>query len=173
MKKDIMDYVGDCDNEITKDDVYCGDDCLYRTIGKIKIYKKECSTLVHKYGMVLSMVCIGNEPDTYLIFTDNIFSEFPKEYQGAFLEHEIGHIVSGYLDDMQKKAVLAFMSGISSENLFKRKIKAEMDADKYAAEQIGAKSIIDGLQYYIDNYKIPKDAQEELESRIKILEAMG
>lgn len=24
MKKDIMDFVGDCYNEITKDDVYCG-----------------------------------------------------------------------------------------------------------------------------------------------------
>lgn len=169
--KDIMDYINDANDSISIEDLYCGEQHLFKEIEKIKIYKKECSAIVHKYGMILCIVIIGNEPGTYIIYTDNIFSEFPEEYQNAFLEHEIGHIISGWLDNRQKLIQIAYANNMNIDAFSERDIKGEIEADSYAAKQVGKNILIEGYKHYLDNYMVPQEPKEELEIRIKILES--
>lgn len=176
MKKDMNLYLSDLNEDISVNDLYCGEKELYITIGSTKIYKKECSSFVHRSGSLMAHVVVADEKDTYIIYTDNIFSELPENYQQAFIEHEIGHIISGYFSRLISKIKDAYKEGgerYAKEVMVERQSEEETIADKYAAEKIGAEIMIGALRYFVENYDIVKDSSDEIMMRIKELESMG
>lgn len=176
MKKDMNLYLSDLNEDITVKDVYCGEKELYATIGSTKIYKKECSSFVHRSGSLMAHVVVADEKDTYIIYTDNIFSELPIDYQQAFVEHEIGHIISGYFSRLISKIKDAYEKGgerYAKEVMVERQLEEETIADKYASEKVGAEIMIGALRYFVENYDIVKDSSDEIMMRIKELESMG
>ena len=176
MKKDVNLYLSDLNEDISVNDLYCGEKELYTTIGSTKIYKKECSTFVHRSGSVMAHVVVADEKDTYIIYTDNIFSELPENYQQAFVEHEIGHIISGYFSRLISRIRDAYKEGgerYAKEVMVERQPEEETIADKYAAKKVGAKIMIGALRYFVENYDVAKDSSDEIMMRIKELESMG
>ena len=176
MKKDMNLYLSDLNEDISVNDLYCGEKELYITIGSTKIYKKECSSFVHRSGSLMAHVVVADEKDTYIIYTDNIFSELPENYQQAFVEHEIGHIISGYFSRLISRIRDAYKEGgerYAKEVMVERQPEEETIADKYAAKKVGAKIMIGALRYFVENYDVAKDSSDEIMMRIKELESMG
>ena len=176
MKKNMDLYLSDLNENINVNDLYCGEKELYTTVGSIKIYKKECSVFVHRSGSLMAHVVVADEKDTYIIYTDNIFSELPENYQQAFIEHEIGHIMSGYFSRLISRIKDAYKEGgerYAKDVIVERQSEEETIADKYAAEKVGAKIMIGALRYFVENYDVSKDSSDEIMVRIKELESMG
>ena len=176
MKKDVNLYLSDLNEDISVNDLYCGEKELYITIGSTKIYKKECSSFVHRSGSLMAHVVVADEKDTYIIYTDNIFSELPIDYQQAFVEHEIGHIISGYFSRLISRIKDAYKEGgerYAKEVMVERQSEEETIADKYAAKKVGLETMIGALRYFVENYDVAKDSSDEIMMRIKELESMG
>ena len=169
-------YLSDLNENISVNDLYCGEKELYTIIGSTKIYKKECSSFVHRSGSLMAHVVVADEKDAYIIYTDNIFSELPVNYQQAFIEHEIGHIISGYFSRLISRIKDAYEKGgerYAKDVMVERQSEEETIADKYAAEKVGVEIMIGALRYFIENYDIVRDSSDEIMMRIKELESMG
>ena len=176
MKKDVNLYLSDLNEDISVNDLYCGEKELYITIGSTKIYKKDCSSFVHRSGSLMAHVVVADEKDTYIIYTDNIFSELPIDYQQAFVEHEIGHIISGYFSRLISRIKDAYEKGgerYAKEVMVERQSEEETIADKYAAKKVGLEIMVGALRYFVENYDVAKDSSDEIMIRIKELESMG
>lgn len=175
-KKDIAPYLEDAKEHISIDEVCCGDDDLYLEKDGLRIYLKSCSKFIHMCGAVISGATKADRDKVYIIYTDNIYDEFPERYQRAFIAHEIGHILSGSVDKITDRAIEIYNAckdkRKTREAMAKRNMAYELEADKYAAETVGAKTMIRALSYYIDNYIIEKEPFDEVIYRIKKLRAM-
>ena len=176
MKKNMDLYLSDLNENINVNDLYCGEKELYTIIGSTKMYKKECSSFVHRSGSLMAHVVVADEKDAYIIYTDNIFSELPINYQQAFIEHEIGHIISGYFSRLISRIKDAYKEGgerYAKDVMVERQSEEETIADKYAAEKVGVEIMIGALRYFVENYDIVRDSSDEIMMRIKELESMG
>lgn len=175
-KKDIVPYLEDAKEPISIDEMCCGDDDLYLEKNGLRIYLKSCSKFIHMCGAVVAGVTKADEDNTYIIYTDNIYDEVPKKYQKAFIAHEIGHILSGSVDKITDRAIKIYNNckdvHKTREEMAKRNMAYELEADEYAASAVGAKTMIGALRYYIDNYIIEKEPFDEVVKRIKKLRAM-
>ena len=175
-KKSIIPYIEDMNYPISIDEMYCDDNDLYFEEDKIKVYLKSCSKFVHACGVVISGATKADEENTYIIYTDNIYDEFPKKYQEAFIAHEIGHILSGSVDKITDRAIKIYNNckdiHKTREKMTGRNIAYELEADRYAAGVVGVKTMIGALNYYTDNYIIEKEPFDEVVKRIKKLRAM-
>ena len=176
IKKDIVPYLEDAKEPISIDEMCCRDDDLYLEKNGLRIYLKSCSKFIHMCGAVVAGVTKADEDKVYIIYTDNIYDEFPEKYQKAFIAHEIGHILSGSVDKITDKAITMYSEckdiRKTREKMAKRNMAYELEADEYAASAVGAKTMIGALRYYIDNYIIEKEPFDEVIKRIKKLRAM-
>lgn len=176
IKKDIVPYLEDAKEPISIDEMYCDDNDLYLEKDGLRIYLKSCSKFIHMCGAVVAGVTKADEDNTYIIYTDNIYDEVPKKYQKAFIAHEIGHILSGSVDEITDRAIEMYNNckdkRKTMEEMAKRNMAYEFEADEYAAEEVGPKTMIGALRYYIDNYIIEKEPFDEVIKRIKKLRAM-
>ena len=175
-KKSIIPYIEDMNYPISIDEMYCDDNDLYLEKNGLRIYLKSCSKFIHMCGAVVAGVTKADEDKVYIIYTDNIYDEFPERYQKAFIAHEIGHILSGSVDEITDRAIEMYNNckdkRKTMEEMAKRNMAYEFEADEYAAGAVGAKTMIGALRYYIDNYIIEKEPFDEVIKRIKKLRAM-
>ena len=175
-RKNITDYISDVNDTITIDDLYCDDNYLYREEGNIKIYLKSCSKFIHKLGVVIAGVTKADEENIYIIYTDNIYDELPQKYQEAFIWHEIGHVLSGSVDEITDRALKVFEEcrdiANTREQIMERNLSYEFVADKYSATRIGFDTMIKALTYFKSNFMIDEESINEIDLRLKNLRAM-
>ena len=176
-KKNIMNYINDINDRITVDDLYCDDNQLYFEEEDIKIYLKSCSKFIHKLGVVIAGVTKADVDNTYIIYTDNIYDELPQKYQEAFIWHEIGHVMSGSVDEITDRALKVFgeCKDITNtrEQLMKRDLSYEFAADRYSSMKIGFDTMLKALTYFKSNFVIGEESIDEINLRLKNLRAMA
>lgn len=99
-------------------------------------------------------------------FCNEEFMKIPTRYRSALIEHEIGHIVLGHLNN---KAKMIF------QNLFRSvyEPKTEYDADDYAVSMVGLVEYRGALEYLYERYKDAGYPTKGLKLRIEKLLLKG
>lgn len=126
------------------------------------------SEYLHKQGYAFAAVAFFTSFDyDTLIVVDNYFEIIPEYIQNFYIQHEIGHIMNGDLDKSIEE-----LAKINKERQKGIIPQMELDADYYAAQQVGFEDAINALQYIIDNTDIFSGTRHEHKVRIKNLERL-
>lgn len=124
------------------------------------------SDYLHCQGMALAATAVfeGFE-NPILIVVDNYFDMLPLTAQDFFIQHEIGHIVNG--DMNQSKEVLDKWTEDRKKCIIP---ECEFYADYYAANQLGFDVAINAMEFMIKNTDMYSGTKSEFRRRIKYLE---
>ena len=107
--------------------------------------KNEKSEMMISMGMAICCVApfMFNDEKKYIILHDNTFDKLPKKVQDMFVQHEIGHVMNG---DLENITVLKSLGMILLRTIGIIP-KMEIDADEYAAKQLGFDLAVKTLIY--------------------------
>lgn len=148
---------------LTEEGLYA-DDVLCDS-GNKKIYIKKYPAYVHLVGAVVCCITKSDEENSYIIYTDSIYDILSEKMQKACIAHEIGHAIEGHIDMYVTWAEELDKKGLPIPK--DRDFFDEVSADLYSCEKEGSASLVEFLQFILDN-NLTSD-EGEINERIGII----
>ena len=144
---------------------------LVKVEGDVFFYKKERSLYLHLQKCMFAGVTelkLTNGKSIYVIVHDKLFDEAPEYVQRFFIQHEIGHIKCGHLENGKRR-------GQTKINYIYRIFHSdftEFEADWYAARKVGLDAVR-AIKWVIEFCKKNNNKDALLEARIRYVYMIG